>query len=1096
MLRKSLSSGLLIGLLLVLTLGQVVIQDQMSRLSGGRMGGLVWLPQEVLRTFLTIVAALALLFAGTLAAMRARVRRPVDGLKAGALSGAVAGLLLHLCLASLAVIRGSGSVLPFLMDPDVNTDLLQRKVLEAAVQTAQLSISSGLLLPFLGALLGGVEGFLWGLLRRAAGRGAPAETPEPTLLDLVHRGRPFRRLDREEHVLRAGLLGGVIVGGFLALASFLLALQAIGEQLGQWSAFLARRANLPDELQGVLAGLAGLAGLLTPIAILLWGGSGVLLLKLPPSRFRSRIVAGLLSGATAGAIFAALVGLTLVNVALIVGVAIAVVESGVRPTPAELRADIRSLLLFYPLIPFFQVLLLSVMGFLFGLPFALITPFTWPRRPVDRAAGILRRLRREPDTLLPLIYGLFQKDRQAVAVLEHLTEALFRSGERARSTVVAAYHTLRTRPEQAADTLKAIHTTLADAPSWRWRTEIGELHRFLEEGLRARNIHHLSAIALPPQNQTSSLPAALTQARDYLAGIVAEIKKGHRLDDPNSRSIYLNRALEEVTAVEQFVAEEMNVAGQGRLYCATPYAEQQVLLALLPHWREILHETLRDLRGRAALQVELLSRQATYMPSLRVRLQVRNSGLNVAEQVRIGLEPSADYLLTEQSEARIEILPPNEERTVELTLEPRNPRRLRLLLHIFFNDAVDENRELALADEVVFVETERPFQRIFPIPYITGTPLKTEEMFFGREDVFEYIREHLLGAYQNNIIVLHGQRRTGKTSVLYQLRRVLAESHYAVLLDMQGVTARNEAEFFYGLSDEIAYALEQAGLAVETPSPEAFSEQPEFAFRSRFLRPLYPLLGEKSLLLMFDEFEELQRHVEEGHLRAGLFPFLRNLMQHEEKVDFVFAGTHKLEELAAEYWSILFNIATYKKISFLEKKEVERLVTEPVAPYGMEYDPLAVEQIYKVTAGHPFLTQVVCHELVAYHNDTERSYITVTDVDAVLERIAERGEAHFKYIWAEAEAAEQAVLLAMAEWLAHQEHVFPEEIRALSERRGRPLSREAVLAALGRLESRDVVARTAPGAERFRFRVDLVRRWIGHNPQLAEAVVFPKEEGG
>ena len=37
----------------------------------------------------------------------------------------------------------------------------------------------------------------------------------------------------------------------------------------------------------------------------------------------------------------------------------------------------------------------------------------------------------------------------------------------------------------------------------------------------------------------------------------------------------------------------------------------------------------------------------------------------------------------------------------------------------------------------------------------------------------------------------------------------------------------------------------------------------------------------------------------------------------------------------------------------------------------------------------------------------------------------------------------------------------------------------------------DIVVRTAPGSERFRFRVDLVRRWIARNPQLGDTVGLP-----
>ena len=55
-------------------------------------------------------------------------------------------------------------------------------------------------------------------------------------------------------------------------------------------------------------------------------------------------------------------------------------------------------------------------------------------------------------------------------------------------------------------------------------------------------------------------------------------------------------------------------------------------------------------------------------------------------------------------------------------------------------------------------------------PYIAGNPVTGPEMFFGREDVFQFLRQTLMGQHRDNVIVLYGQRRTGKTSVLYQMR--------------------------------------------------------------------------------------------------------------------------------------------------------------------------------------------------------------------------------------------------------------------------------------------------------------------------------------
>jgi type I restriction enzyme M protein len=202
-------------------------------------------------------------------------------------------------------------------------------------------------------------------------------------------------------------------------------------------------------------------------------------------------------------------------------------------------------------------------------------------------------------------------------------------------------------------------------------------------------------------------------------------------------------------------------------------------------------------------------------------------------------------------------------------------------------------------------------------------------------------------------------------------------------------------------------------------------------------------------------------------------------MQHEPRLDFLFSGTHKLEELGAEYWSILFNIAAYKRITFLDEDEIRRLVTEPVASYGMEYDPLAVERIMQVTAGHPYFAQVVCHEMVAFHNEEERNYLTMTCVDQVLERILERGEAHFKYIWAGAAPSEQRVMLALADLLADADAAAnPAQVAGELERKGYGLSEDDLARALACLRSRDILTRSGPQSTLYRFKIDLIRRWI------------------
>lgn len=522
-----------------------------------------------------------------------------------------------------------------------------------------------------------------------------------------------------------------------------------------------------------------------------------------------------------------------------------------------------------------------------------------------------------------------------------------------------------------------------------------------------------------------------------------------------------------------------------QLITAAPYPEAAPLRQMLDHWQELVMERVKDLQGRAALVATIKTRQLSFAPRLPVSIEIRNAGLNIAEQVRLVLRDGEGYRVLDGGQQQIDLLTAGSARELEVTLEPLVRDRVRLQWQIIYDDAVDDDRTLDFADaiELAGAEAQRPFVRIFPIPYVTGMPLKTDHLFVGREDVFAYIREHLFGAYQNNVIVLHGQRRTGKTSILYRLKKVLADTHVCVLVDMQGKAARGTLDFLYSLADDIVYELEDHGLAVPLPPRSDFAESPEFVFRSRFLRGVCEALPagsngkSKHLLLMFDEFEELQKRVQDGKLEPEIFPFLRNLMQHEECVDFVFAGTHKLEELGAEYWSILFNIASYKKITFLTPDDAKRLITEPVAPH-IEYDPLAVERIIAVSGGHPYFTQVICHELVAYHNETQRSYITANEVEDVLDRIVERGEAHFKFIWAEAAPPARAVLLALADLLETAEAAHLDQVQALLVKRAVDLNGAALTRILDDLELSDILTRSSPRSQLYRFKIDLIRRWI------------------
>jgi hypothetical protein len=919
----------------------------------------------------------------------------------------------------------------------------------------------------------------------------PPHTP-PNLLHLVHSQFPlWRRIsgmlhwpDPTESTWRAGLIGGTLLGAFLGLQALTLAGSVLGEESDHELYFLAG------------TDLQRLSGWLTWLTPLVFFFGAILILALqrhPYSRYWSRVWACTIAGGAAGAAFQIvfLNHLLRVNVPLL-RLVVATGEHALDPEQIQHLPLITGFAFFAaPLFTFpFIVISGLLVGFLQGTVYAWLVPLVPGfRRPVDVGRRTYRHISRAPDTTLPALYELFRQESEALEVVAHLALRARTKKDPAVAQTAAAYHTLATHPEATDEATQALAETLEAHPNWRWRAEISELYRVLRTALGAREVAHVAIIAPPPEERTSSLPKPLARTLDYLAAIIRTLKKYERVDDLGGQILFLNNALDAISRAQDYVRHEMHDPATQR----TPYPEQNVMQQILARWQTIVLNTIRSLRGRAELTATLETRRLPYNDTLNLQVRVVNVGLNVAEDVQVQLAPDPAYQVTPGHDTReIEILLPGDGRSLEFSLAPTNPPDgggdLRVIFDVHYNDSVDPQQKFQLADSIAFLDRLKPFRRIFPIPYITGTPLQTGDMFVGRGEILQFVREHLLGAYQNNVIVLHGQRRTGKTSILYQLQRTLQDSHVCVLVDMQGKAARGLVDFLYSLADDITYALEDLDIIVELPEREEFQESPEFFFRSRFLRQVANRLDQRNLLLMLDEFEELQARVESGMLEPNIFPYLRNLMQHEQKVDFVFAGTHKLEDLIAAYWSILFNIATYKKISFLAEGEVTQLITQPVAPFGLEYDPLAVRRIHTVTAGQPYFVQLVCHELVAYHNESERNYLTTYDVETVLKTIIERGEAHFKYIWAGATPQERWVLLGAAEHLAHAETITFAELAAWLRQQETDLDAAHLPDVLATLEQRDILERTSPASRRFRFKIDLVRRWIIANRQLRDTI--------
>jgi hypothetical protein len=359
-------------------------------------------------------------------------------------------------------------------------------------------------------------------------------------------------------------------------------------------------------------------------------------------------------------------------------------------------------------------------------------------------------------------------------------------------------------------------------------------------------------------------------------------------------------------------------------------------------------------------------------------------------------------------------------------------------------------------------------------PYIAGNPVTGEEMFFGRQDVFNFIRQTLIGQHRDQVIVLYGQRRTGKTSILYQMHRNIDPRYLCIFVDLHGLSMESEATFLWELANQIRRVLRR-DFAIELPevNRNLLQAEPRDYFTNEFLDQALRALGNRHILLMMDEAVRLQEQIQLGRLDKSIFEYLRHLMQHYERLNFLFSIGSGLEQMEKEY-AFLFNVALYKKISFLERRAAVDLVTEPVKDY-YQVEPDAIDRILEVTACHPYYTQLLCHSLFSRWAKHGGQSIVVADVDAVLEEVVERGLAVLKHTWEDSTAEEKAVIAGLAETMGKENH--PVSIRAAVEawlRLGVNIPADEVARAIRSLTARDIII----GDDEVRFAVDLQHYWV------------------
>ncbi|MFJ6983121.1 MULTISPECIES: hypothetical protein [unclassified Streptomyces] len=495
------------------------------------------------------------------------------------------------------------------------------------------------------------------------------------------------------------------------------------------------------------------------------------------------------------------------------------------------------------------------------------------------------------------------------------------------------------------------------------------------------------------------------------------------------------------------------------------------------------------------LKVELVVDR--YLPSggrVDVQLEVSNEpGASPVSNVVLTVPPSDDYTATEATIAVAESIAAGESKTCQISLVAGRPaieqELITLVSRIGFTLRSQERVEAEVEPKSIRLHTDTEWTEI-PNPYSAGLPVENPDMFMGRDPLIANLAETVTGPHRGSVIV-YGQKRAGKSSVLFHLREKLTLPSLAVSFSIQDLAGDiSLADFLYRICDEFHWSI--SNVVAEQhwdidPPPEPDLEQIRVAPQQRFteyMRRLLtwlkatPPLADSHLVLLIDEFSMVHKEIRGGNLPES---FMKGWKAMLERGFFrcVLVGNDLMPRFIQEFPNE-FQVATEARVSYLERTYAKDLIENPIRlpEGGSRYRGNAVDRILELTGQSPYYIQLFCHELVLYMNseDVRGPAIGPADVEAVADRLmATLGENEFDNLLTpgDSEVTDISGALVM------------EVLRATRREVGRAMYHEGdgqghpeAARVIQDLERREVLQRLS--GNRYRIRVGLFSQWLQH----------------
>ena len=328
----------------------------------------------------------------------------------------------------------------------------------------------------------------------------------------------------------------------------------------------------------------------------------------------------------------------------------------------------------------------------------------------------------------------------------------------------------------------------------------------------------------------------------------------------------------------------------------------------------------------------------------------------------------------------------------------------------------DERKEIPLSIPLYRGSTFQTIHNKFE-PYRNGSVVKDPEMFYGRDKEIDSIIQQMSDesgdVLRGRSLALYGQTRTGKSSLLYHLKRKLREINKEkfVIIDIgsigdQGLSGKDITHFLYSILDGLNYeinsehpALKQLlfsnGISIEANKVLENSEQSQLLYFNDIFKKIKRCIEkndcEYNVIVMIDEFTYIYDWINMGTMTDRIMKFWKAFIQNNGIFAIIIGQDHMMRFVGDERFTNDFGSTDLRKVTYLPEDDAKRLMYEPIMLDGENGEKInrfkegALDRLYELTAGSAFLIMNLCAGLVEYLNAKIHSvFITRAHIDGYL----------------------------------------------------------------------------------------------------------------